>query len=251
MKALSFIRNGSVLLVFVGYSFSAVAQRADSIQSQSHSQNWRKVVGIPIVFVTAGLIATTDNEVFDKFEVYEDRNRLAPHFKTHIDDFMQYSPIAAVYALDAFGIKGVHDVVNQTALIVKTEIIMTAMVEPLKTITAVPRPDTGERNSFPSGHTAQAFAAATIVHKEYGKEHPVYSVLAYTAATGVGVLRILNNRHWMSDVLAGAGIGILAANLAYFTHQNKWGKKFSKRGIVLAPSYGSHTFSLCAVISIK
>ena len=222
----------------------------DSVSRKKLSYNWKKVVIPPAILISTGLLTATDNGVLDKYDVRDARNRIAPHFHTHVDNYLQYSPIVAVYTLDALGIKGQHDVANQTALFIKTEIIMTALVFSLKKITAVPRPDTGELNSFPSGHTTQAFAAATFFHKEYGKDHPWYSVMAYTAATGVGLLRIMNNRHWVSDVLAGAGIGILSTNLVYLTHQNRWGKK-SKHGIVCAPSFSAHTFMMCLVIPVK
>jgi membrane-associated phospholipid phosphatase len=206
---------------------------------------------VPAILIGTSFISMTDNEVFDKFEIHEARSRLTPQFRTHADDYAQYAPMAAVYALNLAGVKGKHDILNQTVLLIKTELLMTAFVFPLKKITAVPRPDTGERNSFPSGHTAQAFAAATFLHKEYGKDHPIYSVLAYTTAAGVGILRVLNNRHWASDVFAGAGIGILSTNLVYLTHQNKWRRKLSKGNVTWAPAYGNRTFLMSAIVSLK
>ena len=77
-------------------------------------------------------------------------------------------------------------------------------------------PDGSTRNSFPSGHTATAFMTATMLHKEYGHRSPWYSIGGYTLATLTGVTRQLNNRHWMSDVMVGAGIGILATEFGYF-----------------------------------
>lgn len=103
---------------------------------------------------------------------------------------------------------------------------------------AVPRPDTGQPTSMPSGHTAQAFAAATFMAREYGHRSVWYSIGAYSAATGVGVMRILNDRHWVSDVLVGAGVGILSTNLAYLTHHYRWGQKSYHHGsTVVFPSY--------------
>lgn len=225
-----------VLFIFVALvTYSATAQSADSLKLPQHkptSADWRKAVAIPSLLITTGVWGTMDNDVFDKYEIAEERNEWVPKFRTHVDDYLQYAPIAAVYGLNALGIKGEHDFANRTALLIKSELFMMAMVIPLKELTNVPRPDTGAPNSFPSGHTAQAFAAATFLHKEYGKDHPMYSVLAYTTATGIGVLRVMNNRHWASDVLVGAGIGILATNLAYLTHQNKWGSNKNKNNKV-------------------
>jgi membrane-associated phospholipid phosphatase len=107
----------------------------------------------------------------------------------------------------------------------------------VKALTGVLRPDGTTKDAFPSGHTAQVFMAATFLHKEFGRDHPLYSVLAYATATGVGVLRILNDRHWLSDVLVGAGVGILSTNLVYLTHQDKWGKHPTKYRATASPSF--------------
>lgn len=242
-----------IFLIFSVTVYSAGAQHNDSdstLINQHHDKNWKRVVLAPSILVSAGLLTSINNNVFDKYSVYEFRNKKIPNFHTKADDYLQYAPIASVYLLDVIGANGKHDFISQSALIIKSELIMVAMVFSLKKITSVERPFTGERNSFPSGHTAQAFAAATFLHKEFGKESPWFSILAYTTASGVGLFRIMNNRHWISDVLAGAGFGILSTNLAYLTHQNKWGKNRNKRNISWTPSYGSKTFLMCIVIPV-
>lgn len=65
--------------------------------------------------------------------------------------------------------------------------------------------------SFPSGHTTVAFALAASVADEIHR--PVVTVLLYTAAVGTGWSRINDNKHWLSDVVTGAGIGIVSAKL--------------------------------------
>ena len=93
---------------------------------------------------------------------------------------------------------------------------MAGLVNGIKYTAKEMRPDGSTRNAWPSGHTATAFLAATILHKEYGMTRsPWFSVGAYTLATATGVMRVLNNRHWISDVLSGAGIGILSVELGY------------------------------------
>ena len=62
-----------------------------------------------------------------------------------------------------------------------------------------------------------AFMAATMLHKEYGTTRsPWYSIGGYTVATATAVSRMLNNKHWLSDVMVGAGIGILSTEVGYF-----------------------------------
>lgn len=74
----------------------------------------------------------------------------------------------------------------------------------------------GAEGSFPSGHTATAFMGATLLAHEYGHKSVWIPIAGYTVATATGVMRILNNRHYASDVLVGAAIGILSAELAYW-----------------------------------
>ena len=63
-------------------------------------------------------------------------------------------------------------------------------------------------SSFPSGHTTVAFAAATVFASEY-KNKPIVPIIAYTAASLIGVSRITENKHWATDVFVGAAIGFL------------------------------------------
>jgi len=66
--------------------------------------------------------------------------------------------------------------------------------------------------SFPSGHTTVAFAAATVFAMEY-KDRPLVPIIAYSAATLIGLSRITENKHWATDVLAGAALGYLTGRL--------------------------------------
>lgn len=201
---------------------------------------FRRAVIAPILFTTAGL-SLLDGDNDDNYEVQEERNRYIPNFRHHADDYLQHAPIMVVYGLNWLGVKGKNDFANRTALLVKSEMMVGILTFSLKRITAVPRPDTKERTSFPSGHTAQAFATATFMAKEYGHKNIWYSIGAYTVATGVGAMRVLNNRHWVSDVLVGAGIGILSTNLVYLTHQYRWGKKIIGDQTSVIPSYDGQT----------
>ena len=60
---------------------------------------------------------------------------------------------------------------------------------------------------------------------------------AYTIATSVAALRMINDKHWQSDVVAGAGFGILSAHLAYLSHRNRWGRKPIERDVGMSPAY--------------
>lgn len=201
---------------------------------------FRRAAIAPVLLIAAGL-STLDDDNDDNYEVQQERNRRIPNFRYRVDDYLQHSPIVAVYGLNWLGAKGKNDFANRTAILIKSEMMVGILTFSLKRITAVPRPDTGDPTSFPSGHTAQAFAAATFMSKEYGDKSIWYSIGAYTVATGVGAMRVMNNRHWVSDVLVGAGIGILSTNLVYLTHQYRWGKKNKGSQTTVMPSYEGQT----------
>lgn len=213
------------------------------LASSYHSKalTWQRTITTPLILTSIGLYSATDNDFFSREEVKEERDEYMPKFRHRLDDYLQFAPIATVYGLNAMGIKGRTDFANRTAIMIKAEIIMTAITFPLKKFTAVTRPDGTQRNSFPSGHTAQAFAAATFMSKEYGHKSIWYSIGAYSVASSVGIMRVMNNRHWISDVLVGAGVGIFSTNLAYLTHQYKWGKKKKGASTLILPSYDGTT----------
>jgi membrane-associated phospholipid phosphatase len=88
-----------------------------------------------------------------------------------------------------------------------------AVVYILKPTVDRQRPDGGSE-SFPSGHSASAFAGAAFLQRRYGWS---YGAPAYAVAGFVAYSRVESKRHWTSDVIAGGAIGI-ASNLV-FTHQ--------------------------------
>ncbi|MGB8192569.1 MAG: phosphatase PAP2 family protein [Chitinophagaceae bacterium] len=77
-----------------------------------------------------------------------------------------------------------------------------------------PRDANGKQtnSSFPSGHTTLAFAAATVYALEY-KDRPLVGILSYSAASLIGLSRITENRHWLTDVVSGAVLGYLCGRL--------------------------------------
>jgi len=169
-------------------------------------------VGVPL-FV-AGIIAKGEKQAFRQNN--GNRHVLLTDFKTHIDDYSQFFGPVMTVGLKVAGVEGRSDwgrFLTSTAL---SYGIMAGFVNGIKYTAKEMRPDGSTANSWPSGHTATAFVGATILHKEYGlTRSPWYSVAGYGVATATGVMRVLNNRHWISDVLSGAGIGIMSGELAY------------------------------------
>ncbi|MDQ6479888.1 phosphatase PAP2 family protein [Dyadobacter sp. LHD-138] len=179
----------------------------------------------PVALMMAGLLTNGNGRESLKNEIVEERNEHFSHFRTHLDDYLQFSPSVVAYGLDAAGIKSRTDAANRTAILLKAEIMMMGSVTVLKNVTHKIRPDGSSYNSFPPGHTAQAFAAATFLSEEYGRRYQWMPYAAYGTASAVGSLRMANNRHYISDGLMGAGIGILSVKVSYWTHRYKWGHK--------------------------
>ena len=175
-------------------------------------------VGLPL-FV-AGWAIKGDKAMFrvnQKAEAGGKKNtQLLSDFKTGIDDYLQFFGPAAVVALKLGGVEGRSDWPRLLASAGLSYGVMAAFVNGIKYTAKEMRPDGSSANSWPSGHTATAFVGATLLHKEYGlTRSPWYSVAGYGLATATGVMRVLNNRHWVSDVTSGAGIGILSTELGY------------------------------------
>lgn len=144
------------------------------------------------------------------------RNHYTPGFRHNFDDYLQYAPAALAFSLKAGEGKGNYEMKRAVASYVISGIIMASVINTLKYTCRVERPDGSGRNAFPSGHTSNAFMNATFLHLEYRDRSLLYSIGGYTAATATGIGRLLNNRHWAPDVLAGAAIGILSAELGNY-----------------------------------
>lgn len=202
---------------------------------------------VPAVFVGYGLVSLGDNLVRNldfttRNELQEDH----PLFAAHLDNYLQFAPAAAVYALNLAGVKGKHSLADATGLLVLSEGIMSGTVFTIKHAVGRERPDAADFRSFPSGHTANAFAAAEFLNQEYKDVSPWIGYAGYTVATATGVLRMYNNKHWLSDVVAGAGFGILSTKVAYVLYPKfkrlllgKGGQNYS-----LVPSYQQHAVGL-------
>ena len=175
-------------------------------------------VGVPLFI--AGLAIKGDKAMFRVNQKAEDggkkNTQLLSDFKTGIDDYLQFFGPTAVVGLKLAGVEGRSDWPRLLASAALSYGIMAGFVNGIKYTAKEMRPDGSTANSWPSGHTATAFVGATLLHKEYGlTRSPWYSVAGYGLATATGVMRVLNNRHWVSDVMSGAGIGILSTELGY------------------------------------
>lgn len=230
----------AVLLFFLGFAaLSAQTIVNDSITVQDTVHNLKfnsKQLIIPGLLIGYGVIGLESDQLKGynseiRKEVQEDIDH-----KITIDDFSQYAPAASVYALNACGIKGKNNLKDRSIILAASYLMMSTTVFALKNITKVERPDGTSNNSFPSGHTANAFAGAEFLYQEYKDQSIWYGVGGYIVATGTGLFRMYNNRHWLTDVAAGAGIGILSTKAAYWLYPYLNNKVFkSKENKISSP----------------
>ena len=180
--------------------------------------NVKKFIG-PVILIAYGYAATKSDALFSVSQsvqkwVWVDH----PHNTTKIDDYLQWAPAAAVYALNFAGIKGEHNFIDRTMIFGISNLIMESFVSIIKNNSHEIRPDSSDYYSFPSGHTAEAFLSATFLFEEYKNVSVWYGISGYLVAGTVGYLRVYNNKHWLHDVVAGAGFGIASAELTYWLY---------------------------------
>lgn len=244
------------LCIAITFTYPCFSQCADSLNTSNSSSlrptiDWSKPPVsqsfeykpfiLPAALVTYGVIAINNKSLWGlnekiKEEVYTER---ASANKIHLDNYLQFGPAVAVYGLNAAGISGKNNFRDRSILYGLSELIMGSTVFTVKKIAGETRPDGTDRYSFPSGHTASAFAAAEFMHQEYKDQSPLYSVAGYAMAAATGYLRMYNNKHWMGDVVAGAGIGIMSTKLAYWVYPAIKRKLFKNKEVstIVMPSY--------------
>lgn len=213
-------RNNGLLFVIVVWFASVNAANAQSLTGldsshvvgyQSKPINAKSFI-VPTALITTGALGVSGEFIIADGKINAARNRNFASFHTSIDNYLQFAPMAAGYAMLTDNKQ--HSFWKYTEKVLLTEVIVNALVQPVKHIAKVPRPDDGALTSFPSGHTAQAFAGAVIFCDEFAQHNIWLAASAYASAAAVGALRILNNRHWASDVIAGAGFGMASAKLS-------------------------------------
>lgn len=216
------------------------AQNMDTVATSVYRPKVTPFI-IPTIFIGYGLISFAGKnpirslDLTTKNELQEDH----PLFAAHADNYLQFSPAAIVFAMNLAGIKGKHHIGDAAGIYLMSMAIMTGSVTTLKHITKRERPDHSVFNSFPSGHTATVFASAEFLKQEYGERYPWMTYAGYAIATGTGTLRMYNNRHWLSDVVAGAGFGILSTKLSYMLYPEVRKLLFGRKATAFSfmPSY--------------
>jgi membrane-associated phospholipid phosphatase len=242
----------SVLWITPAYS-----QIADTLTQQA--RKWYqtkafKTAAVPSLLISYGFLTVGNNGFpYNSYEAYQDIQQHFPGFNTKVDNITTLVPAFAVYGLNAVGVKGKHRFADRTLLLGFSGAIANVASLGLKRNVERLRPDESNNFSFPSGHTTNAFVCAEFMHQEYKDESVWYSVAGYTVASATGVMRMLNNRHWLSDVLVGAGIGMLSTKVTYLVYplveQKISRSKHQQLGLM--PVYNGGGVSLVLVVVCK
>jgi len=209
-----------LIILFIFLSFNSFGQNniLDSLTYKSNVKFKYESLIIPAALIGYGIVGLESHTL--KTINYDTKGEINEHIdkRVSVDDFSQYSPFLAVYTLNAIGIKGKNNFKNRTIILGSAYLIMGATVNLIKGTGNVVRPDGTSNNSFPSGHTATAFMGAEFLYHEYKDISVWYGISGYLIASGTGIFRMYNDRHWLSDITTGAGIGILSTKIAYWIH---------------------------------
>jgi hypothetical protein len=234
------------LVVFLVFNTLLKAQENDSIRSRQFSKSLGIVeMTIPAAMIAYGVIAAGSdwlNGVDCSF-----RHDVINNKSAWFDDFIPFAPAVAAFSMDLCGVESVHRLPDMFVIYLLSNALESGIVFTMKNVTSRARPDGSNYDSFPSGHTSTAFLAAEFLHQEYGCKSVWISICGYGTATLTGISRIYNNRHWTSDVIAGAGIGIMSAKLVYLIYpwlRETFCRKDKAPKTLVFPAYANGNFSL-------
>lgn len=196
-------------------TISVQKSEQDSVVAVQPKLNYKSLI-IPAAFISYGVASLTTNKLEQlNFSTRTEINEHQPA-QMNLDNYTQYFPAVMVYGLNAIGIPGKHNLRDRTIIYASSQLISAAFTMPLKYLVKEERPDQSNTLSFPSGHSATAFSSAQFMFREYKDTNFWLSLSGYPFAIFTGVYRMLNDKHWLGDVVAGAGFGILSTELAYW-----------------------------------
>ena len=142
-------------------------------------------------------------------------------FPPEVDLFFKWLPACYVLIANATGAKTKNSFIKRIIIITLSEAVQNSAVQFLKK--RIPRRRPGslfKLDSFPSSHTATSFSGAEILHSEINPYSPALSLTGYTVAVATAALRLYKKKHWFSDIVAGAIIGIVSAKLSQGIYTN-------------------------------
>lgn len=217
---MKFIKHILVVILYIQFAF-VNAQTTDSLKTKLEFKTYL----IPITFIGAGVLLTYSQ--FEQDLQLNLRNSVGHDFDFPIDEFTPYVPIAEMYIADMAKIESKNHWFDQTKYLFISNVITSVITQGLKRVIVKTRPN-GLPHSMPSGHTAVAFVNATVLFNEFQHTAPVLAYSGYAFAATTGTFRMLNNQHYLSDVLVSAGLAMVVTKLVYHFEPLKSFNPFKK-----------------------
>jgi hypothetical protein len=240
-----------MLFFFTNTVFAQSVSDSTAIESQSieitkktpnKSYSLLKKSIIPTVLIIGG--SGLSGSHFEHTMKTKIRNQVGNNYEFRIDDYMVYAPIVELYLADILGVKSKNHWFDQTKYLLFSNLLSGGVTHGLKQLIDKERPN-GGHFSFPSGHTELVFTNATVLKNEFKDSSPLLAYSGYGFAIATGTFRMINNKHWFSDVLVGAGIGILATEIVYHFEPLKNFNPFKKsKNVSILPQINSNNYGV-------
>ncbi|WP_339724750.1 phosphatase PAP2 family protein [Maribacter stanieri] len=210
---------------------------------QSRKKTLFKKSIVPLSLIGTGILLSDSG--FEKSFNTTTRNWVGNDYETSLDDYTRYAPVATLYIADLAGVKAENHWFDQTKNLAISMILTDVFTRAIKKNIFKTRPDGSNDNAFPSGHTSITFASGSVVYEEFKNSNSLLAYSGYGFATVTGGLRMANNKHWLSDVLVGAGLGIMVTKLVYhFDYLFKWNPFIKAKDMSLVPRYSEGNVGL-------
>jgi len=256
------IMRSLVVLILIVLCNSAYAQYIDTVRELDRIDSLDKSneikikdIVIPTSIMLGGyLIHSYAHESIDNdIRNYVQNELRSGHTICNFENVVQYVPMA-------FDLVGgfISDSMTDNPFIERAAalgfgfLLESGISQSIKAMVKTPRPSRPySYASFPSGHTSVAFLGAELVRMDYGN---LYGLGAYAIAGTVGYMRIYHDMHWASDVIFGAGVGILCAHLGaglVDTIFDLLNINLDKKQLVLTPTVDPLSKTYCTTLSLK
>ena len=236
------IRTLLLLAIIFCFPLGLNAQQDSIMIGLKRNKTFLQKSILPVSLIVGGALVNGSN--FEKSFQRDVRNTVGNNYYFGIDDYTRYVPVIEMYSADAFGVKAKNHWFDQSKNLTISLVVSDFITYQLKKWTHKRRPNgKDDFHSFPSGHTTVAFTTASVLYQEFKGSSPFLAYSGYAFATTTGAFRVMNNAHWMSDVIVASGIGILVTKLVYlFDPIIKWNPFKKIRGVSFIPNIDNNHF---------
>jgi hypothetical protein len=239
------IKNTCLIVVVLFFCHTTKAQQDSIVEQPIQQKKLLPKTILPLTLIVGG--ALYSGSTSEKNFQINVRNRVGNDYHNGADDYIQYIPFAQVYIGDLVGLKAKNHWFDQTKNMAISSVATGVIVHSFKRLLGKERPDGSSHHSFPSGHTSNSFVGSMSLYHEFKDSSPVYAYSGFFISTATGSLRVMNNRHWVSDVVAGAGIAILMTHLVYhFEPLKNWNPFKKNNNVSFYPNYNGEEFNFTA-----